>query len=317
MFDFTENGYNDLSKIFAKESNHLLKDNYMELPAKVGSGYIKRIHIGSNMHIMIVQCKFKFNFQGKRSLLTENPEYVTFSFRNLLNSPSKVSSHLFPFVQLSTSNMQIGLTLPANADINNIVIAIKIHYLLEMVYYGEGAAILKDLLLNAQPLLFEEFISKEIQGIAKNIFEFTAHEIIPEFYYKIKAEELIYHFLVTLLSRKTQEHYPINEADLKTIYQIRDAIMENLTQPPLINHFAKQANMSESKLTRLFKQIFGQSIYNYHQKMRIHEAANLIKINKWSVSDAGYELGFSNLSHFSRLFERYIGVKPKKYSKEV
>lgn len=30
-----------------------------------------------------------------------------------------------------------------------------------------------------------------------------------------------------------------------------------------------------------------------------------------------YQLGFSNLSHFSRLFEKHIGMKPKKYSAHI
>jgi len=28
----------------------------------------------------------------------------------------------------------------------------------------------------------------------------------------------------------------------------------------------------------------------------------------------GYQLGFTNLSHFSRVFEQHTGKKPKKYS---
>jgi AraC-like DNA-binding protein len=72
--------------------------------------------------------------------------------------------------------------------------------------------------------------------------------------------------------------------------------------------------MSASKLKRLFKQIFGDSIYSYYQIYRMKEAAYLIKQEGLSISDVGYRLGFSNLSHFSRLFETHIGSKPKKYS---
>ncbi len=44
------------------------------------------------------------------------------------------------------------------------------------------------------------------------------------------------------------------------------------------------------------------------------EAARLLKENKLSVSEVGYKIGFSNLSHFSRVFEKHVGLKPKKYS---
>jgi len=44
------------------------------------------------------------------------------------------------------------------------------------------------------------------------------------------------------------------------------------------------------------------------------EAAYLLKHEKQSVSKVGYALGFSNLSHFTRMFEEHIGMKPKKFS---
>ena len=72
--------------------------------------------------------------------------------------------------------------------------------------------------------------------------------------------------------------------------------------------------MSPTKLKRLFKQIFGNSIFSYYQEFRIKEAARLMKDEKLSVSEVGYQLGFTNLSHFSRVFQAHIGIKPKRYS---
>ncbi len=45
------------------------------------------------------------------------------------------------------------------------------------------------------------------------------------------------------------------------------------------------------------------------------EAARLLKEEQLSVSEVGYRLGFTNLSHFTRVFEEHIGMKPKKFSK--
>jgi AraC-like DNA-binding protein len=46
----------------------------------------------------------------------------------------------------------------------------------------------------------------------------------------------------------------------------------------------------------------------------MEEAAFLLRQAKHTVSETGYELGFSNLSHFSRLFEKHYGITPKKFS---
>jgi AraC-like DNA-binding protein len=46
----------------------------------------------------------------------------------------------------------------------------------------------------------------------------------------------------------------------------------------------------------------------------MEEAAFLLRQTGYSVSEVGYGLGFTNLSHFSRLFQRHYNINPKKYS---
>ncbi len=46
----------------------------------------------------------------------------------------------------------------------------------------------------------------------------------------------------------------------------------------------------------------------------MQEGARLLKEEGHSVSEVGYKLGFSNLSHFTRVFNKHIGMKPKQYS---
>jgi len=95
---------------------------------------------------------------------------------------------------------------------------------------------------------------------------------------------------------------------------LRKAIMDDLSVPPRLDDLATKAGMSETKMKQLFKQTFGDTIYNYYQKLRMEEAAFLITKAGHSVSEAGYTLGFSNLSHFSRLFEKHYGLTPKKFT---
>ena len=58
----------------------------------------------------------------------------------------------------------------------------------------------------------------------------------------------------------------------------------------------------------------GKGVFEYYQFMRMQEAARLLKEKRLTVSEVGYQLGFTNLSHFSRVFEQHTGMKPKKYS---
>ena len=48
-------------------------------------------------------------------------------------------------------------------------------------------------------------------------------------------------------------------------------MLEHLETPPIIRKLAISANMSPSKLKRLFKQIFGADIFSYYQQFRMKE----------------------------------------------
>lgn len=103
--------------------------------------------------------------------------------------------------------------------------------------------------------------------------------------------------------------------DIKAIYAIKSRLqLNNLAEPPNIAAQAREAGMSEPKLRKLFKQMFGKGVFEYYQSVRMEEAARLLKGKHLTVSEVGYQLGFTNLSHFSRVFEQHTGIKPKKYS---
>jgi AraC-like DNA-binding protein len=299
-----------LNKSFKENPNN----KRIDLPSSIGEGYVKRVELFGKINILIVQCKLNMEEKGDRKTTHGRQEYISFSFRNLLNSTKNVHPPFLPYIQLSSSNTALNISLPAQTPINNIIVGVKIDYLSELIKSDSEHSILDVILANNQPFLYEEMISDKISIIAKEIFDFDSDEALSDLCYKIKSEELIYHFLLTLLKRNN-ENYPINNADINALQEVRNKLLDDLTICPSLDNLAAMANMSKSKVSRLFKQIFGQSIYNYHQKMRILEAANLIKTQQMTVSDAGFQVGFSNLSHFTRIFERYMGMNPKKYSK--
>ena len=154
----------------------------------------------------------------------------------------------------------------------------------------------------------------EVLRTLKQLSEIDDRTKLSSLYYKIKIHELIYLLFDKLLDRGDEAQSPVNKADIDKLSAIRTTILADLSQPPELKALAKMAGMSETKMKQLFKQTFGDTIYNYYQNERIREAGFLLKHAGYSVSETGYHLGFSNLSHFSRLFEKHYGITPKKYA---
>ncbi|MDQ9093200.1 AraC family transcriptional regulator N-terminal domain-containing protein [Pseudoalteromonas haloplanktis] len=89
-------------------------------------------------------------------------------------------------------------------------------------------------------------------------------------------------------------------------------IADNLNQPLDIEILCKIACMSRSKFYQQFKLAFGLSPAAYQQQLRLKKARKLLQ-SGLQVSQICYQLGFSNPSHFSRLFKQMFGAPPKHY----
>ncbi len=85
---------------------------------------------------------------------------------------------------------------------------------------------------------------------------------------------------------------------------------EHLNQTLDIDTICKIACMSRSKFYQQFKLAFGQSPAAYQQQLRLKKARQLL-LSGQQISKVCYDIGFTNPSHFSRLFKQYFGVSPK------
>ncbi len=297
------------------------KNGVTLIPKDMGQGYIKGIIINPKLRLIIRQYELRENVILDRGIGNEEGKFVVIAFHNIYQSKDEIKNRLLqpsasrkslPSVQVTTADLNYEL-LPANKKINSIVITVDADYLKELLKLEKENTLLQIITSDNQPFLIEEMISPNAQEVASEIITSSPVKELEAFYYKIKTEELIYTLFAELLKRKDSTLQSLNVADVKKLYEVKDKILLNIDSPPIIPELVKLSGMSESKLKRLFKQIFGNSIYNYYQSFRMKEAAYLLKEEKLSVSEVGYRLGFSNLSHFTRLFETHNGVKPKRF----
>ena len=314
--------YGFLMKTLAKFKGSETKKGLLILPETVGKGYIKSFDLGS-IRMMIHQYELKKEITFKRAGVKTGKEVITFSFRNAFKEQHKIKKSLLPMelttsalpsVLLSSGDLDLEIFAPAKTKINTILITVHADLLKDLLHKKGENTLLQNIISGNQPYLYDEIISPEIQKVAASIVEANVPEQLTDFYLKLKAEEMIYLFFVELTKRQNITSYSLNRSDVKTMYLIRNKLISDLSIPPNLSELVLFSNMSESKMNRIFKQIFGNSIYNYYQTLRMNEAAYLIKEERLSVSEVGYRLGFTNLSHFSRVFEKHMGLKPKKYS---
>lgn len=61
---------------------------------------------------------------------------------------------------------------------------------------------------------------------------------------------------------------------------------------------------------RLFKEMTNQTVSSYINSFRCHEVQKLLKYTSMTVEEAAISCGFSNISHFYRMYKQHIGHVP-------
>ncbi|MBB6107856.1 AraC-type DNA-binding protein [Mucilaginibacter lappiensis] len=323
FFEFTvQPGFNFV-KSFGEKFNIPVFKNSLKIPDDLGEGYIKMIDIEPGFKLVLHHYTLKQDFHLKRHSPEESTEVISIVF-NSNETPTGLAAdreNAIQFLKNNGSSIQIASTalgtetfFPAYSEVYFGVIGIRRQVLLSLLRIDQVSGPLETILFGNTMFFYHEKMNPEVQRILKQISEINDQNKLSDLYYGIKAHELIYLLFDKLLDRGIEKQSPVNKADIDKLYVIRTAVLADLSQPPQLNALAKFAGMSETKMKQLFKQTFGDTIYNYYQNERMQEAGFLLKHAGYSVSETGYRLGFSNLSHFARLFEKHYGITPKKYT---
>ena len=83
-----------------------------------------------------------------------------------------------------------------------------------------------------------------------------------------------------------------------------------------VRQIAQYFSMSEARLRTAFKKEMNISIHNYILRRKISEAKVMLKSN-YPINDISLLLGFSDTSHFTKVFKKITGTTPKKYQMSV
>lgn len=97
---------------------------------------------------------------------------------------------------------------------------------------------------------------------------------------------------------------------------IQDQIDTNLTLN--LKEISEGLKVHPAYLSRQFAKYFDDLTFGeYIRKLRIDKALHLLQNTSHSLSEIAYLTGFSDQSHFSRIFKKHMGKSPSAYKKDL
>jgi len=324
IFSFTAVPGFDFLTHFAAHIQAEVEHDLMLMPKSLGEGYIRKLTFSPDFKITIHHYVLKEDLIINRNASSDGLELTTIFFYNNEQSLEiafknkaqiRFSERDESAVQVTSNDLSSTIRFPAQHKIHYVVVAITPSFLKSLLALRTPNSVLQTMILGGNSFLYFERMTVEIRRLLGHMAEVNLTDDLNHFFMQVKVQELLYLLFQKLSARENTEHQSVTSADAERLLNIRSEVIRDLSVPPVLKNMAQRAAMSETKLKLLFKQTFGSSIYNYYQQARMDEAAFLLKQGKQSVAEVGYMLGFTNLSHFSRLFEKHYGLNPKKFSR--
>jgi two-component system, response regulator YesN len=115
---------------------------------------------------------------------------------------------------------------------------------------------------------------------------------------------------------RVQPGMPHPTVTLSQYHKIQQAVRyinHNYRTDIRLDAVAKEAGMSPSHFSRVFRKVMGLSYQGYLNGSRIAKAKNLLRTSPRSITEIAVSLGFADSTGFGRIFKKLTGQTPSAY----
>lgn len=125
------------------------------------------------------------------------------------------------------------------------------------------------------------------------------------------------------LSKKLQAEGSelLEDRDSRLINRIKSEVIsfvhyaKDFTDHTLSGHLSVHLNKEYSSLSKLFSTVEGRTIEQFYIQQRIEKAKELLVYDELTLSEIGYDLGYSSVAHLSAQFKKITGMTPTAFKK--
>lgn len=103
----------------------------------------------------------------------------------------------------------------------------------------------------------------------------------------------------------------ISVTKLNSIKSIFEFIENNFQKEISINDACKVVNLTESAFYKFIKRHTNKKFTTIINEYRLNHASKLLLSSNLSISEISFQSGYSNLSHFNRIFKKHYNMTPR------
>src|SRR5690606_26746411 len=161
---------------------------------------------------------------------------------------------------------------------------------------------------------------QEIEGLAIGADDYIIKPFqLPILALKVKnqlilrlRQQELFQQRISIEPRQVSTQSP-DEMLLQKVFAFIESNMSNSDLK--IDHIGESIGLSRAQLYRKIKSLTGMGLADVIKELRLKRAQQLLKEQKWMVSEVGYQVGFSDPEYFRKTFKAKFGYSPSEYAK--
>ena len=110
---------------------------------------------------------------------------------------------------------------------------------------------------------------------------------------------------------------PDNDPDAVIVSAVKRLVADNLASLPGLAEIARSVGTYREKLSQVFREQTGMTVFGYVREERIRRGEELLKDTDIDVQDIALLIGFNNAGNFATAFRERMGVTPSAYRQGI
>ena len=322
-FSYKLTSYQHFLEAFGRFLGAGITNNELRVPEPVGEGFMRAFSFNGIDALM-------YNVTVRKDMLLKREkdatEFYTLNYDEaagvdgfkltISNDAYITEEQRSSFLYLTSSLLEMDSVFYKDVPVKGLRIFLPTSWMRQYLHIGEKDDILEQYIRLKTAGIWQKPIDIDTRTIVHELLSDQQHTLL---YYQNRMLRLVEIFFNWLYHEMHQHPgtKPLSRSDILAARKIESLLTTDITiLPPTIREMSRQFAMSESKLKKVFKTVFGLPPYEYYQKHRMQKASQLLLSGNFSIKDVGYTLGYSNLSNFTLAFKKEFGKLPSEVVRE-
>jgi two-component system response regulator YesN len=201
-----------------------------------------------------------------------------------------------------------------------------------MLHQGRKEKLQQEIISYLHALATEDKLNMEVLRIVQHdvlqmVYSFLQQKEVQahQLFNDSLSQELYRNSTSTIDYMRNWIHYFIDKAvdyteeiakSQSVIGKAKEYINANLKNEITREDIANHVFLNPDYLTRVFKKSTGLSIVEYVTEIRIKKSLALLNSSNLPISAVASEVGYDNLTYFSKLFKKAVGSTPSEYRRQ-